>query len=195
MIPLSLKNMKVLLCRHMSLISVLYAVSMVPRCHARLVQPSPTIPLGRKVERKCTWSIWESSLHCRLFAWHIWTIQTFMQLLRSWKTQQESVSNRWLPAVQGYPPPCTSSWGPGYAGFGNIVEDNILLNYINLNWTNTVLFNTCRVAMVMCLVVSYPLILFPCRMCLHALLKDALPESLNTSVVPSISNGNVSDCR
>ena len=78
----------------------------------------------------------------------------------------------------------------GYMRFGSIVEDNILLNYINLNWTNTVLFNTCRVAMVMCLVVSYPLILFPCRMCLP-LLKDAL-RAPNTSAVRSISNGNVS---
>ena len=66
----------------------------------------------------------------------------------------------------------------GYMRFGSIVEDNILLNYIDLTWTNTLLFNSARIAMVVCLVVSYPLILFPSRMCFHVLLKDALPKGL-----------------
>ena len=66
----------------------------------------------------------------------------------------------------------------GYMRFGSIVEDNILLNYIDLTWTNTLLFNSAGIAMVVCLVVSYPLILFPSRMCFHVLLKDALPKGL-----------------
>ena len=53
-----------------------------------------------------------------------------------------------------------------------------MLNYIDLTWTNTLLFNCARIAMVLCLVVSYPLILFPSRMCFHVLLKDALPKGL-----------------
>ena len=66
----------------------------------------------------------------------------------------------------------------GYMRFGDLTLDDILLNYTGMSWTNTVIFNTARLAMVLCLVVSFPLILFPCRMCLHALLKDALPDSL-----------------
>ena len=66
----------------------------------------------------------------------------------------------------------------GYMRFGSIVEDDVLLNYIDLTWTNTLLFNCARIAMVLCLVVSYPLILFPSRMCFHVLLKDALPKGL-----------------
>ena len=183
MIPLSLKkNMKSLaFASILGLISVLYAVSMVAQDSIRhLVEPHPTIPLpGEKGGAKLfvvDMSIFFAlPIVCLAYLNHPNIHATVEELENPTRKRVKSM----VAGSTGLSTTLYLIMGMlGYMRFGNIVEDDILLNYINLNWTNTVLFNTCRVAMVMCLVVSYPLILFPCRMCLHALLKDALPESL-----------------
>ena len=67
----------------------------------------------------------------------------------------------------------------GYLTFGSITEDNILLNYTDLPYQETLLFATGKAGMAFCLALSFPLVLFPCRVCLHSLLKTHLPAWLS----------------
>ena len=67
----------------------------------------------------------------------------------------------------------------GYLRFGDSTADDILLNYdAGLSRLDTLLFSTGRIGMVVSLVLSYPLILFPARICLHTLLRSFLPSGL-----------------
>lgn len=62
----------------------------------------------------------------------------------------------------------------GYLKFGDETRTNILLNYQDgLSPTETILFATGKVGMAMSMMVSYPLLLFPCRLCLHTLIQQA----------------------
>jgi amino acid permease len=58
----------------------------------------------------------------------------------------------------------------GYLRFGDTTATNILLNYQDdLTLVETVLFSTGKLGMAGSMMVSYPLLLFPCRLCLHTL--------------------------
>ena len=70
----------------------------------------------------------------------------------------------------------------GYAAFGTATQDDILLNFTPKAGFNTkgmeVLFLSGKLAMVFCLVLSFPLVNFPCRICLHTLLRGSLGPRL-----------------
>eukprot|EP00941_MAST-03F_sp_MAST-3F-sp1_P001900 g1900.t1 len=59
------------------------------------------------------------------------------------------------------------------------VCDDILLNYDSTNsYLKMSLFSSARLAMVISLIFSVPLLVFPARVCLHSLLRASLPPSL-----------------
>ena len=73
----------------------------------------------------------------------------------------------------------------GYMRFGSLTRDNVLLGYTNLDWTNTVFFSTGRISMAVSLVLSVPLIIYPCRLCVHTLLKENLPKGFLRKCSPN----------
>ena len=63
----------------------------------------------------------------------------------------------------------------GYARFGALTSDNIVLNYHDLHGSQLAAFSVARIGIVVVVMLSYPMLLFPCRHCLHAVLMGALP--------------------
>ena len=58
-------------------------------------------------------------------------------------------------------------------------NENILLNYVNLTRMETILFSSAKLSMALSLALSFPLVLFPCRVCLHTIIRDRLPKCLS----------------
>ena len=56
----------------------------------------------------------------------------------------------------------------GYARFGGVTEDNILNNYGDLHGTSLGFFSIAQVGILIVVLFSYPMLLFPCRACLHS---------------------------
>ena len=51
----------------------------------------------------------------------------------------------------------------GYIRFGNATQDNILLGYVHQSRSETLAFAVARMGMVVCLVSSMALVMYPCR--------------------------------
>ena len=73
----------------------------------------------------------------------------------------------------------------GYSRFGGLTEDNILSNYHGLSGRDEDLLAAARCGIVIVVLFSYPMLLVPCRSCLHAVLQSALRRSSLAAALPS----------
>lgn len=65
----------------------------------------------------------------------------------------------------------------GYSHFRNFTADNIIINYSHVTGSELGIVSVAEIGLVLVVVCSYPMLLFPCRSCLDTVLKDNLPSS------------------
>jgi len=64
----------------------------------------------------------------------------------------------------------------GYLRFGGEANVDIFSNYVNLTGNSLTILTVALVAVVFVDICTYPLLLFPCRACLHSVLSHCLPK-------------------
>jgi solute carrier family 38 (sodium-coupled neutral amino acid transporter), member 10 len=64
----------------------------------------------------------------------------------------------------------------GYSHFGNKTQDNIIVNYSEVKGANSGIVSGAEIGLVIVIVCSYPMVLFPCRACLDTILRTHLPS-------------------
>jgi amino acid permease len=68
----------------------------------------------------------------------------------------------------------------GYSHFGNKTQDNIIVNYSEVKGAKSGIVSGAEIGLVIVIVCSYPMLLFPCRTTLDNILKTNLPATMAT---------------